>query len=300
MTASASISARARQRWNERGHLDDTLDLTPELAEAASRFRIADCHCHIYPSKIAAKASDAVGVFYELPMYAKVGDADTLVANGSQIGVERYLVCSVATTLPQVDSIGRFIQAECAAHPEFIGLGAWHEDVEDVDALLDTVAERGLLGIKIHPDFQKVSLDDPRMLKLFAAIAERGMRIMIHMGDPRYEFSAPAKLARVLERYDTLKVDAAHFGGWGEWDNAVPALAGSPAYYDLSSSLGFLEPEDTLALIDAYGADKIMFGVDFPMWNHVAEFSRVLALGLDDATLQDIFYNNFARFYLDE
>ena len=299
MTAT-TISDRARQRWNERGHLDDTLELTPELAEAASRSRIADCHCHIYPSKIAEKASDAVGVFYELPMYAKVGDADTLVANGSQIGVERYLVCSVATTLPQVESIGKFIASECAKHPEFIGLGAWHEDVEDVDALLDTVAERGLLGIKVHPDFQKVSLDDPSMLKLIAAIDERGMRLMLHMGDPRYEFSAPEKLARILERYDTLKVDAAHFGGWGEWDNAVSVLAGSPAYCDLSSSLGFLEPEDTLALIEAYGADKIMFGVDFPMWNHVAEFSRVMALGLDDATLQDIFYNNFARFYLDE
>lgn len=300
MPSSTVISDRAREHWNNRGRLDDTFEMTPELVEASKRFRIADCHSHIYPSKIAGKASDAVGIFYELPMFAKVGDSDSLIANGSQINVERYLVCSVATTLPQVDSIGRFIQSECEKHPEFVGLGAWHEDVEDVEALLDTVTERGLVGIKIHPDFQKVSVDDPRMIKLFAALAERGMPVMVHMGDPRYDFSSPKKLARILERYDTLKVDAAHFGGWGEWENAVEVLAGSPAYYDVSSSLAFLGPEDALKLIEAYGSDKIMFGVDFPMWNHVAEFSRMMAIDLDDDTMQDILYNNFARFYLGE
>lgn len=298
--SSSVISNHAREQWNSRGLIDDSLEMTPELIEASRRFRIADCHAHIYPSKIAEKASGAVGVFYELPMYAKVGDSDSLIANGSMIDVERYLVCSVATTLPQVDSIGRFIQAECEKHPEFIGLGAWHEDVEDVEALLDTITERGLLGVKVHPDFQRVSVDDPRMVKLFAALAERGMPVTVHMGDPRYEFSSPEKLARILERYDTLKVDAAHFGGWGEWENAVGVLAGSPAYYDVSSSLAFLGPEDARVLIETLGPDKIMFGVDFPMWNHVAEFSRMMAIGLDDDTMQDILYNNFARFYLGE
>lgn len=272
--------------------------LPDDLVERARSYKIADSHCHIYPAKIAEKASAAVGTFYEIPMYAGKGDPDTLLANGSRIGVERYVVCSVATTLEQVDSIDRFIAEECRLHPEFVGLGAWHEDITDIDALLDRTAELGLIGIKVHPDFQHVSIDDPRLMSLYAGLAERGMPLLIHMGDTRYDYSSPAKLARVLERFDTLKVDAAHFGGFSVWDEALPALSGSQAYYDLSSSLFVLEKEEALELIEGYGADKIMFGVDFPMWNHSAEFARVIDLGLSEEENRAIFRGNFDRFWL--
>ena len=281
----------------EASRRDAAFEPTPELVECARRYRIADSHCHIYPSKIAVKASAAVGVFYDIPMYAGSGDADTLLANGSAIGVERYVVCSVATTLPQVDSINRFIAGQCTEHPEFIGLGAWHEDVEDVDALLDSCEELGLAGIKVHPDFQKVGLDDPRLLRLVAALDERGMHILIHMGDVRYDYSSPAKLAAILEKRPTLKVDAAHYGGFSEWDESMRVLAGSPAYYDVSSSQMFLTPEERLQLVETFGIDKLMFGVDFPMWNHAAEFARCMEIDLSEAEREALFYGNFARFY---
>ena len=198
----------------------------------------------------------------------------------------------------RLNSINSFIAEQCAAHPEFLGLGAWHEDIESVDALLDHAQGLGLVGIKVHPDFQHVDIDDPRLLDLYAGLSERGMRLLVHMGDTRYEYSKPAKLARILERFDTLKVDAAHFGGYSVWDEAVAALAGSPAFYDLSSSLAYLDPDEACGLIEAYGVDKVMFGVDFPMWNHSAEFARVMALGLSDEDLRAIFHENYERFWL--
>ena len=32
------------------------------------RMHIVDCHCHIYPEKIAAKAVAGIGGFYDMPM----------------------------------------------------------------------------------------------------------------------------------------------------------------------------------------------------------------------------------------
>ena len=287
----------SEQLKEEASRREAAFEPTPELLARARDYRIADSHCHIYPSKIAVKASAAVGVFYDIPMYAGSGDSETLLKNGSLIGVERYIVCSVATKLEQVDSINRFIAYECAQHPEFIGLGAWHEDVPDVDALLDSVAELGLKGIKVHPDFQRVGLDDPSLRRLIAAIDERGMRILIHMGDVRYDYSTPAKLAAILERHDTLKVDAAHYGGFSVWDESMRVLAGSPAYYDVSSSQMFLTSEERATLVEAFGIDKLMFGVDFPMWNHAAEFARCMEIDLTEEERQALFYGNFARFY---
>ena len=32
---------------------------------------VIDCHCHIYPPKIAARAVESVGAFYSIPMDAQ-------------------------------------------------------------------------------------------------------------------------------------------------------------------------------------------------------------------------------------
>ncbi len=259
--------------------------------------RIIDSHCHIYPSKISSKASDNVGKFYKVTMYATSGDAQTLIDSGSKAGVDAYVVCSVATKVEQVHSINQFIAEECKKHPEFIGLGAFHEDVEDIESLLDKTCELGLKGIKIHPDFQKINIDDPRLMDLYSLMEERGLVLLVHMGDIRYDFSSPERLARVLEKHDKLKVDAAHFGGYQVWDRAFKLLRGSNAYFDTSSSLPCLEPEHALEMIRGYGADKMMFGVDFPMWGHSAELGRLLSLGLSDEELELILHANCERLY---
>ena len=59
-------------------------------------YRVADAHAHIYPGKIAEKATDSVGQFYHIPMQ-NVGLPHVLAQLGGQAGIDRFLVCSVAT-----------------------------------------------------------------------------------------------------------------------------------------------------------------------------------------------------------
>ena len=54
-------------------------------------YPIIDAHCHIYPDKIADKAVEAIGQFYDLSMYYD-GRYSTLVEFGSNIGVKHYVV----------------------------------------------------------------------------------------------------------------------------------------------------------------------------------------------------------------
>ena len=72
----------------------------------------ADAHAHIYPGKIAVKATDSVGDFYHIPMQ-NVGLPHVLAQRGAQAGIDRFLVCSVATKVAQVRSINQFIQEKC-------------------------------------------------------------------------------------------------------------------------------------------------------------------------------------------
>lgn len=269
---------------------------TPAPFSEPITYRIADSHAHIYPEKIAEKATAAVGDFYEVPMAVDKGESDILLENGSQIGVEKYLVCSVATTVKQIPSITDFIASECAKHPEFVGLGAYHQGVSDPTPVLDYVDELGLKGVKLHPDIQKFHIDDPCMMPLYREAAARGQLILFHIGDNRYDFSSLERLARVIDEVPDLTCIAAHLGGYQAWEHAH-LLRGSNVYYDTSSSLHYLAPDAASELIYKLGVDRMLFGVDFPMWNHAKELGRFMNLGFSREENEAILFNNFARLF---
>ena len=75
-------------------------------------YPVADAHAHIYPGKIAEKATGSVGDFYHIPMQ-NVGLPHVLAQRGAEAGIDRFLVCSVATKVEQVRSINQFIQVKC-------------------------------------------------------------------------------------------------------------------------------------------------------------------------------------------
>ena len=272
----------------------------PYQAPDGNTYRVADAHVHIYKPKIADKASAAIGDFYRVPMEVPMPVSEVLEQKGSEVGCENYLVCSAATVVEQVGSINEFIAGECANHPSFVGLGTAHPDVADPDELVAQLLDLGLQGIKLHPDFQRFFIDDKRMIPIYQALQKHGLVAMFHVGDERYDFSAPEGLARVLEQVPGLRCHAAHFGCCRIWKRRPIVLAGAPVVYDTSSMLAWASPQEVLELIDALGVEKLMWGTDFPMWDHAEEMERFLALGLSPEQNRAILYDNFARFYLSQ
>ena len=51
---------------------------------------------------------------------------------------------------------------------------------------------------------------------------------------------------------------------------------------DTSSSFYWLKPERALEIIRAFGADRVLFGTDYPMWNPAEELERFHRLLLTD------------------
>jgi uncharacterized protein len=256
--------------------------------------RIIDFHAHVFPAKVAERATRAIGEFYDAPMAYK-GSVDELISSGDAIGVERYIVHSTATRADQVISINDFIIAETERERRFVGYGTMHRDFASFEEEIDRVSKAGLRGIKLHPDFQKFPVDDPKMDDIYEAIAARNLPVLVHAGDRRYDFSGPRRVARVLDRHPRLTVIAAHFGGYTEWEDAFSLLAGRNLYMDTSSTLWKLDPARAIAILRKHGTDKFLFGSDFPMWDHRTELARILALGLTDGENRAILGENAAR-----
>ena len=257
---------------------------------------IIDAHAHIYPEKIAAKATSTIGVFYDIEMEMPAGTPERLLQDGRAAGISRFVVHSVATTAHQVRSINDFIKRELDLHPEFIGFITLHQDLseEEVFAEVDWAVENGFRGIKLHPDFQKFNIDDPTAEKFYRA-AEGRLPILLHMGDDRYEYSKPYRLVNIAKRYPKVNFIAAHFGGYRCWDDAPIYKGLDNVYFDTCSSLPFISAERASELIDTFGADRFFFATDFPMWDAVGELERFNKIPLSDKEREQIFSGNIKR-----
>lgn len=264
--------------------------------------KIADAHTHIFPHKIAEKASRSIGDFYGLDM-SFPADVEILFENERSIGAECCLVCSAAVTPSQVTSINDFIGEQCrlAANregvPELIGFAAMHPEFGDPTDELDRALELGLVGVKFHNDFQKFDIDDKRAIPLYREIAKRGMPILFHAGDDRYEYTTPERIATVLRLVPDLTVIASHFGGYRRWHELDCLPVCDRLYFDTSSSLAFLSNDEAMKIIEHFGSDRFMFGTDFPMWDARSELDRFMRLPLAESEREDILYNNFKKLF---
>lgn len=256
---------------------------------------VIDCHCHIYPSKIADRAVDAVGAFYGIHMDARGGTAEALIAESAGAPITHHIVHSVATRPEQVESINDFIAAMCAEHPQFIGFMTLHQDTPDPEAEIERACALGLRGIKLHPDTQQVNMDDPRLMRIYE-IAQGRLPVIMHCGDYRYDYSHPRRMKRVLQAFPNLVVDAAHFGGWSIFDLAVEYLENENCFLDMSSAQAFLGPRRTAELVRIYGTDRILFGSDFPMWDPKEEYAMFTALDFTDEEFENMLHHNAERF----
>ena len=262
-----------------------------------NKYKIIDAHCHIYPDKIAEKASVSTGKFYDITMRYD-GKVSTLAQVGKNGGIDHFIIQSVATKPEQVSSINRFIsQAVKESGGTMTGLGTLHPESADKKGDVDELISLGLLGVKLHPDIQGFAINDPRCIELYE-LCEGKLPVLFHTGDKRYEFSNPAQLIPVLERFKNLTVIGAHFGGYSVVEEAKKRLPKyENLYVDCSSSFPFMTDEEIVDAIKAYGADRVLFGTDYPMWDASEEVERLLSLGLSDDDYEKIFHKNAEKLF---
>ena len=257
---------------------------------------IIDAHAHIYPAKIAEKATDAIGAFYDIKMAMPAGVAERLLEVGKRAGVSRFVVHSCATKAAQVRSINEFIKREMDEHKEFLGFMTLHQDLteEEVEEEVAWCIENGFKGVKLHPDFQKFYIDDKSVEKFYRAVGDK-LPILFHTGDDRYEYSKPYRLASVAKKFPKVNFIGAHFGGYRCWDELDCYTGLDNVYFDTSSSLPFISVEKAEELIRKFGVEKFFFGSDFPMWDASEELARFAKIRLTDGEREKILALNVKR-----
>lgn len=257
---------------------------------------IIDSHAHIFPQKIAEKATINIGKFYDIVMDLN-GSVDMLLAQAEKVGVTKSVVHSVATVPQQVCSINDFIHSQVELHPDkFIGFASLHPDMEGLSEEVDRIISMGLKGIKLHPDFQSFAIDEDRACRMYEIVDGR-LPFLFHTGDYRYKYSNPDIMGRVADMFPDTRFIAAHFGGWSEWDKAAECLPGKKnVWVDCSSSFFQLTPERARELVYLFGVDRVFFGTDYPMWTAKGELDFLKSMNLPCEDMEKILWKNINDF----
>ena len=253
--------------------------------------RIIDFHAHAFPESVAQKATDNVGNYYSIDMSGS-GRLEDLARSARNSNVDYVVFHSTATKASQVRNINDWVARKAGG--KMIGFGTLHSDMEDVEGEFERILSLGLKGIKLHPDFQQFNADDPKMDRVYAAIESR-LPLLIHAGDENEDNSSPERLAHVLEKFPGLTMIAAHLGGYRQWKEAWHFLVGKNLYFDTSSAIEYMDSSSATEIIRKHGANRIVFGTDYPALYHHEPLEVFYKLGLNEQERADILFNNAAR-----
>lgn len=262
---------------------------------------IIDIHTHTFPDKLAATTIPKLEVMSHTRAYID-GTNGGLKASMEKAGVDYSVVLPVATNARQVQHVNDSSQRinEHFDETGIFSFGCIHPDYADYRAELARVQELGLKGIKLHPVYQDVNFDDPRILRILDRAAELGLIVITHagydVGFPGRVRVTPAMVSHAVKEVGPLTLILAHMGGWHNWDEAEQLLADAPVYLDTSYSLGNLNPlddgyykpedlpmlsqEQFLRMVRSFGPERFFFGTDSPWGDQAESLARIRSLPL--------------------
>lgn len=256
---------------------------------------IIDAHAHVWPDRIAEIALSA----NRLPDLHARGDGTVagLTADMAASGVSVSCCLGIANEARHVDSVNRFV-AGLTSETRF-GFGTVHVDLS-AEENLASLRRHGVRAVKIHPLFQGFALDDPRLWEIFEAFDDE-FAVITHVGEggspEANRLSSPAMIRDIARQFPRLKLMACHFGGYKILDDAEEMLAGADVVLETSwpPSLATLRPERVRDLIRKHGAERIVFGSDWPMTSPAEEIRAIDALGLGDDETKSVLGGTLAR-----
>jgi len=250
---------------------------------------IIDFHTHNFPDALAKRAVEVMcGKLAACGHQALVPVGDGTVATQlrdmDRAGIDFCVNCPVATYPGNFDAITRRAVAVRsgaageAAAKRIVQLGSINPADPDFAVHVAELKRLGIPGIKLHPNYQGIRLDDPQWVPFFTALRDAGLFVISHCGfDPGYveenSVAGPNEIAVLLRTVPGLKFVAAHLGGeCGNPPHATDQLLEFPnCWIDTAAQYFRPSAEETRRIMREWPADRMVFGSDY-FWCEQTKF----------------------------
>ncbi len=195
--------------------------------------------------------------------------------------VERAAVLAIATGLPFGDHLAEtWMDAIVSAHAErrlllFASVhphhAGWREQLRDF-------ARRGARGVKVHPEMQRLAPDDPGAMEIYAECERLGLPVIFHCGrsgiEPGFmrQYAVMRRYVPAIEAFPRVQFVLGHAGA-RDVAAAIPlAQRHNNVWLELAGQ-GVTQVHELIAQV---GADKLIFGTDWPFYPIAATLVKVL------------------------
>jgi predicted TIM-barrel fold metal-dependent hydrolase len=280
---------------------------------------IIDAHVHLYPAEVSA---DPVGWATRMgePLWAALvtpqpgrrvqqgwADVDRLLRDMDAAGVERAILLGWYWQRHETCVWHNHTYASCVrAHPDRLSAFATVQAGTDATAALAEMTrarDDGLIGLgELNPWSGGGSPLGEAWLAVFARASEMSWPVNLHVTDPASRMF-PGRVATPLEdvvalaeKLPELRLILAHWGGGLIFHelNTRARRALRNCLYDTAATPLLYDPAIYAAAVRAVGAERILFGSDYPLMvfpkeQREPDFTRMLTqireAGLDEATL---------------
>jgi predicted TIM-barrel fold metal-dependent hydrolase len=262
---------------------------------------IVDFHTHVFPPEVKRNRNKYVerdpcfAILYSDPK-AKIATADELIASMDEAGVDTSVILNIGWTTHElcvetndyiIDSVSRYPQrlvGFCAVQPQ------------SPKAAIDEIERCARVGIRgvgeMRPDIQFDLGDEMVMDPLVEALKEHQLTLLLHTSEPiGHDYPGkgivtPEVLYPFIASYPELTIVCAHWGGGLPFYALMPEVkkALRNVYFDSAASPFLYAPQVYSQVIQLVGAERVLFGSDYPLLKPRRLLDEIDTLGLPPET----------------
>ncbi len=274
---------------------------------------IIDFHTHILPPRIKKNRTKYIdrdacfAILYSSPN-ARLATADELIASMDKDGVDISVVLNYGWATHELCvETNDYIVESIARYPQRL-VGFCTIQPRSLEAALDEIercVKGGIRGVgEMRPDMQLLDLRDEEVLEPFIeVITKHNLILLTHASEPvGHEYPGkggitPEVLYPLIASFPELTLVCAHWGGGLPFYALMPEVkkAMSNVFFDTAASPFLYSPQIYNQVIQLVGADKILFGSDYPLLAQSRLLKEIKSLDLPEETERLLLSGNAQR-----
>ena len=274
---------------------------------------IIDFHTHIFPPRIKENRSkyiDSDSCFATLysPANTKLTTAEELISSMDKNEIDISVVLNIGWTTHELCvEINDYILESITRYPKrLIGFCAVQlRSLEAALAEIERCVRGGIRGVgEMRPDIQSLNLGDEAVMKPFIEkLTSHNLILLTHASEPvGHEYpgkgnTTPEMLYPLIASFPEVILVCAHWGGGLPFYALMPEVkkAMSNTFFDTAASTFIYDPQVYNQVIQLVGADKILFGSDYPLLPQSRLLKEIRSLDLAEETERLILSGNAQR-----
>ncbi len=272
-----------------------------------------DFHTHIFPPHIRenpgkyVESDPSFATMYSSPK-AKMISAEELVESMDREGIDVSVVTNIGWRTHELCvETNSYILEAIAKYPKRL-VGFCTVQPLSLEAALSEIercARAGARGIgEMRPDTQLLNTGDEEiMIPFISALVRNKLILLTHSSEPvghQYPgkgMVTPGMLYPLITGFPDLVLVCAHWGGGLPFYGLMPEVKKAMAntYFDTAASPFLYSPRIYRQVSQIVGAEKILFGTDYPLMRQSRVIKDIRFAGLSPEEEELIFSGNARR-----